>query len=192
MRTSASNKYSDSELLDLIKLDQENLTYLYNQNKESCIRFMNKIEFNDENKDLYQDAIIIFYEKITRQNEFMLTCSIQTYLNSICKKLIFKRYRKSVKSDLFIENIDYIEIEDDFDEYYEEQDDKILAMEEALGKLKDIGKKCHEILMRFFYYHQSMELIAKDLNYTNADNAKQQKARCQKKLKDLTFDILKA
>jgi hypothetical protein len=34
-----------------------------------------------------------------------------------------------------------------------------------------------------------MRIIAKAMNYTNAENAKQQKARCQRKLKELIKTI---
>ena len=36
-----------------------------------------------------------------------------------------------------------------------------------------------------------MERIAYDMDYTNADNVKNQKSRCQKKLKELAFDLIK-
>jgi hypothetical protein len=35
-----------------------------------------------------------------------------------------------------------------------------------------------------------MAKIAFDLEYTNAENVKNQKARCQKKLKEITFEVL--
>ena len=56
--------------------------------------------------------------------------------------------------------------------------------------MKVFGGKCYEILRRFFYENHSMEKIALDLNYTNTDNAKNQKSRCQKKLKEDVFKAL--
>ena len=56
--------------------------------------------------------------------------------------------------------------------------------------MKEYGGKCYEILRRFFYENQKMDKIAFDLNYTNADNAKNQKARCQKNLKELVFEMI--
>jgi hypothetical protein len=35
---------------------------------------------------------------------------------------------------------------------------------------------------------ESFDLIAKVMGYTNADNAKNQKARCQKKLRELYLE----
>jgi hypothetical protein len=53
------------------------------------------------------------------------------------------------------------------------------------------ASKCHEILNRFFYENQSMEKIAYFMDYSNAENAKNQKYRCQQKLKVEIFKRLR-
>lgn len=77
--------HSDSELIEMLKESSDALSMVYEKHKEYCINFMKSMYDNrDEVKDIYQDAVIVFYENAIKPG-FNLTCSIQTYLNSICK-----------------------------------------------------------------------------------------------------------
>jgi len=44
-------------------------------------------------KDIYHDALIVLYEK-AKGGEFQLTCSLQTYLNSICRNQLLSVLRR--------------------------------------------------------------------------------------------------
>ena len=54
-----------------------------------------------------------------------------------------------------------------------------------MESLKELGDPCKSILMYFYYEQFSMEKIAETLGYTNADNAKNQKYKCLKRLKTI-------
>ena len=72
---------SDQELLKKIKENSDNLGYVYKNCKGNSIRFMKKMtsKMNEyELEDVFQDAILVLYEKITKGN-FELTCSFQTF-----------------------------------------------------------------------------------------------------------------
>jgi RNA polymerase sigma factor (sigma-70 family) len=143
---------------------------------------------NDDDllKDLYQNAIIVLFEKI-KNSDFKLTCTIQTYINSVCRNQLLNKFKENsrfiTKSDDFEPNI-----KDWFDEYDDVKESRLRLIEKSLEKLKDKGEKCFEILKRFFYEKQSMDQIAVEMNYTNGDNVKNQKSRCQKKLKELVLE----
>ena len=181
-------KISDSELIELIKNESSKLDVLYLQHKESCINFMRKIDSNmEQNLDVYHDAVIVFYEKIV-SNQFELTCSIQTYLNSICRNqlcTILKKSKLTILNDGSYDN----QLTDWYDNEVEVSENKLKATIFSLEKLKSLGGKCFEILNRYYYENQSMQKIAEALNYTNADNVKNQKARCQKKLNEIAETI---
>jgi RNA polymerase sigma factor (sigma-70 family) len=184
-----ANKYSDNEIMQLLLESSNNLDLLYERHHDYCMNFMKKINFNEElNKDIFHDALIVFYEKTVAGN-FKLTCNIQTYLNSICRNQILVRFKKNEKHTQFSEEFDE-RITDWLEDEEKEKDTKIQAIVKALEKLKELGGKCYEILRRYFYDNNSMEKIAFDLEYSNADNAKNQKSRCQKKLKELVFEII--
>ena len=68
---------------------------LYNKHKDYCLRFMNKMYSDEEiNKDIYQDAVIVFIEKIRADKLALENTSIQTYLNSICRNQVLIRLNK--------------------------------------------------------------------------------------------------
>ena len=187
------NSYTDQELISLLKEDSEALSIVYKRHKSYCINFM-KSMYNeyDEIKDIFQDAVIVFYENLNTDG-FTLTCSMQTYLNSICRNQILKRINFSKRYDVktaddkseFLENIT-----DWFDDGMEVNNERVNVMKDILKDMKETSSKCYDILVRFFYQNQTMDKIAADLDYTNADNAKNQKYRCQEKLKTEVFKRL--
>lgn len=181
---------SDEEMIRLLREDASNFDALYTKHRDYCLNFMKKINYNDElNIDIYHEAIIYFREKVLSGN-FTLTCSIQTYLNSICRNQILVRLKRSEKHSQYSEEFDE-RITDWYEPEENESSDRMNAILNGLEMLKSLGGKCYEILKRFFYENNSMEKIAYDLEYSNADNVKNQKARCQKKLKEIVFDLLK-
>lgn len=187
------NSYTDQELISLLKEDSEALSIVYKRHKSYCMNFM-KSMYNDydEIKDIFQDAVIVFYENLNTDG-FTLTCSMQTYLNSICRNQILKRINFSKRYDVktaddkseFLENIT-----DWFDDGMEVNTERVNVMKDILKDMKETSSKCYDILVRFFYQNQTMDQIAAYLDYTNADNAKNQKYRCQEKLKTEVFKRL--
>ena len=81
-------------------------------------------------------------------------------------------------------------ITDWFDDGGEVNNERVNIMKDVLKEMKEGSSKCYDILVRFFYQNQTMDKIAAELDYTNADNAKNQKYRCQEKLKSEVFKRL--
>lgn len=184
-----STSIPDNEIVLLLKESSANLDILYKRHRDYCMNFMKGINNNQElNQDIFHDALIVFYEKVNK-NDFTLNCSIQTYLNSICRNQILVRFKKTSKHSEYSEEYDN-RIDDWFEEDESERTEKVQATVKALDSLKEHGGKCYEIMRRFFYENQTMDKIAYELGYTNADNVKNQKSRCQKKLKELVFELL--
>ncbi len=188
-----SSSYSDEELVTRLRESSEALSIVYKRHKAYCINFMKSMyNDSDEINDIFQDAVVVFYENLNTE-EFTLTCSIQTYLNSICRNQILKRINFSNRYKIknaddkheFLENIT-----DWFDDIGQVNNKRINIMKDVLKEMKVSSSKCYDILVRFFYQNQTMDKIAADLSYTNADNAKNQKYRCQEKLKVEVFKRL--
>jgi len=181
---------SNLEIIKALKTSAEPLDNIYIKHKSYCINFMRKMNAVDEDTllDIYQDAIIVLYEK-AQNTDFALTCSIQTYLNSICRNQVLVRIGS--KSKVINEDISDSEFDKDIVDWLNDneviEDNKFKSVTIAMTKLKELGGRCHEILKRFWYQNQTMEQIAYEMDYSNADNVKNQKARCQKKLKELAF-----
>ena len=176
---------TDQDKITRLRSDSSFFTKIYNEHRTYSLNFMRKMNSDDDLiKDIYQDAIIVLYEK-SRNPEFELTCSIQTYINSICRNQLLNKYK---------ENSRFLSINDQFDatindwhenEYNDVKEERINILENALIQLKEMGGNCYEILSRFFYQKQSMDQIALEMNYSNGDNVKNQKSRCQKKIKEI-------
>lgn len=91
------DSFTDSQIIEMLKESSDNLDILYNKHRNYCLFFMKKINNNEElNQDIFHDALIVFYEKAIK-TDFALTCSIQTYLNSICRNQILVRFKKNSK-----------------------------------------------------------------------------------------------
>ena len=193
-RISDLNAFSDQDLVEMLKESNDALTFIYNKHKKYCLNFM-KTMFDemDEINDIYHDAIVAFYEKVQNPS-FSLSCSIQTYLNSVCRNQVLLRLKKRNKQAFMRINTgdeDFLEsISDLVDESILIKNDRINVLVEVLTEMKIGASKCHEILTRFWFENQSMAKIAYYMEYTNADNAKNQKSRCQEKLTKELFKRL--
>jgi DNA-directed RNA polymerase specialized sigma24 family protein len=82
-----------------------------------------------------------------------------------------------------IENVDDIGYEEDVSQQMEQQR-QFDQMNRAMEK---IGEPCRSLLEAFYIHKKPMHEIAAAFNYTNADNAKNQKYKCLVRLKKLFF-----
>lgn len=194
------NKYSslnDQELVQLIQEKQDYLGEVYKRCKNYSIQFMQKMTNGKMNtyelEDIFQDAIIVLYEKIIKGN-FVLTCSLQTYLNSVCRYQLLNKFKQannsgSVGGD---GNSQYDNaISDELDPIIDEKEDQFIAIEKALELMKSAGGKCYDLLVQFWYHKKSMNDLTAIFGYTNEVNTRNQKTKCQKRLEKIAFNELK-
>jgi len=137
-----------------------------------------------EAKDIYQEAVIVLYEKI-QSADFQLTCTIKTYLYAVCRRLWLKRLSEKKRHPALngtAETFDGIE------EEMQEIDEKENAFQRMRTSLMGLGEPCRTIIEDFYIHDQSMEAIRDKFGYTNADNAKNQKYKCLQRLKKLFFE----
>lgn len=177
---------SDHSLMLRIKeQDESAFTQVYKNCKDYCLSFLKNNGAGQEQAiDIYQDCMIVFYEKVTETN-FELTCSIQTYLNSICRFKWLNTIRDA-KEITVSEDFNFEEnITDWYEDFEDEREQQIEKIKTALETMDARGGKCKDILLFYFYENKSMLEIATHFGYSNADNAKSQKAKCQKRLKEM-------
>ena len=62
--------------------------------------------------------------------------------------------------------------------YYLEEEREHVIREQIMR----MGKPCAPLLKGFFWEEKSMDTLAQELGYSNADSAKSQKAKCMKKV----------
>jgi len=171
----SSSNMNEKEIFERIcKGDEKALEFLY----QKYYRMMTKLVITnsgteEEARDVYQDALIVFWQKATSGN-LVLTSKMSTYIYSICQNL----WRKELDRKKRLSN--------------EEKDTAVLLdtdsseRERVLAKCIDqLGETCKRVLMLYYFEEMSMQDIADKLGFANTDTAKTKKYKCKKKLDEL-------
>jgi RNA polymerase sigma factor (sigma-70 family) len=193
---------SDQELLVKIKENQDYLGVVYKRCKANCINFMRKTNgsISDyELEDVFQDAILVLYEKIVKR-DFVLTASFQTYLNSVCRFQLLNTIGKSRLTTNYQDDSDDEDdenpmsyrssITDSLDDVNNSSEPQFVAIEKALENMKVAGGHCYELLSLFWYHKKSMNELTNIFGYNNSDTTKSRKAKCQKRLEKIAYNEL--
>ncbi len=166
---------SDAEILDRIQRgDEKVLEYLY----KKYFKMMSNIVMKnngteDEAKDIFQDALIVFWQKVT-SDSFVLTSRVSTFLYSVCNNLWLKELNR--KSRFSTEENERAEVID-----YDRQE-RIDAINLCLSKL---GDTCKSLLSYYYFDELSMVDIAEKMGFANADSVKSKKYKCKQELDKL-------
>lgn len=132
--------------------------------------------------DVYQDAIIAFYENVQAGKLTKLTSSVKTYLFSVGKYLILNRLKaeqKTIPSSV----LEFGAVEADV---YAFEEIVLTDRQQQLRRaLEELGGQCKELITLFYYHRYSIKSIQQEMNYSNENTVKAAKSRCMKKLKEL-------
>src|SRR5579859_5981364 len=149
---------------ELRKRNEVALKQLYRENYSMVLKLVvNNNGTEQEAKDVYQEAIIHFYER-SSQTEFRLTCKIKTYLYAVCRKLWLQRLALRNKF-VRIDEMERMPDVDDVVSDLEAKEKKFTAMGDSLTQL---GEPCRSILVDYYLKSLTMEEITKKFGYTNA------------------------
>ncbi|MBX2945650.1 MAG: sigma-70 family RNA polymerase sigma factor [Cyclobacteriaceae bacterium] len=165
----------EKEIFERIcKGDEKALETLY----KKYYRMMTKLVITnsgteEEARDIYQDALVVFWQKATSGN-LVMTSKISTYIYSICQNLWRKELDR--KKRLSREEKD---VSVTIDTETEERN-KIIAR-----CIDQLGDTCKKVLMYYYFEEMSMQDIAEKLGFANTDTAKTKKYKCKKKLDEL-------
>lgn len=169
----------DREVLERIKRgDESALQFLYKKNYRMMLKLvMRNSGSEDEAKDIFQDALIVFWQKVV-EDKLVLTSKISTYLYSVCQNLWRKELdRKGRMTD---------EIQDTPDIQDPDRQERIDIVNQCVNQL---GDGCKQILLYYYYEKLSMQEIAAKMGFANADTAKTKKYKCKQEL-DLKIKAL--
>jgi DNA-directed RNA polymerase specialized sigma24 family protein len=127
----------------------------------------------DQAKDIFQDALVIYYEKVL-SNSITLQSSENAYILGIAKHLWLKTYRDNAGNiPLDTANIDQPE---------EEQHQ--YASSKLMHYLETTGQKCMEMLKAFYYDKLSATQITQLFGYSGTHSTTVQKYKCLEKVRD--------
>ena len=184
-----SNKLSSSVptdrevVLGILNNSEDALNRLYVGYFPMILQFiLNNSGDEDDAKDVYQEAIIILYNKI-KGGDFELSSKLKTYIYSVCRRIWLKKLSQESKRTNLSDFEDMESVEVDM-ELHEEKDKQFEKMQSAIIHL---GEPCKTIIQDFYINNLSMQDISEKFGYTNTDNAKTQKYKCLQRLKKLFF-----
>ena len=187
-----SQFHTEPELLKELAAGGRNATEkIYNQHYPIITKWIqNNGGAESDAADIYQEAIIILYEKAQAEN-FRLSCKIGTYLFAVSKHLWYKKIQKMQRQPGMLpgnagndDKLDWA-YEDDINAH-QERENHYHQLDTALDQL---GEPCRSLLKAFYHHDKSMQEIAAEFGYTNPDNAKTQKYKCLTRLKKIFYNV---
>jgi DNA-directed RNA polymerase specialized sigma24 family protein len=192
------SQLSDQELVLLIKENQDYLGEVYKRCKQYSISFLRKMTGNKlkdyELDDIFHDSILVLYEKILK-GDFVLTASIQVYINSVCRFQLLNKFKNDKRYIAFDDGDSDGQVSDNnnqitdcLDEIDNPKEAQFLALEKALQIMKLDKGHCYELLTQFWYHRKTMNDLTAIFGYTNEVNTRNQKSRCQERLRKMVFN----
>ena len=175
-------------LQGLARNDRKAIETIYRENFNMVQSLViNNNGSSDEAKDIFQEAMIVLYEKV-RSGSFELNCQIKTYVYSVCRRLWLKRLQQLNRYSSEVPGLDTaVPVEDEIEEH-EKRNAEFEMMDKAINSL---GEPCRSLLEAYYLQKKSMQEIAMGFGYTNSDNAKTQKYKCLMRLKKIFFEHYK-
>ena len=130
--------------------------------------------------DIFQDALIVIYDKI-REPKFQLTCSIKTYLYSICRNLWLKKLAKRKKQTVVKDTVPPIELMPNIAEILETNEQTTLVA----NLLKQIGDDARQILIYYYFEGLKTKEVTEKMGFANDFVTRNKKSNSLKRLRTL-------
>jgi RNA polymerase sigma factor (sigma-70 family) len=170
-------------LRGLARNDRKSVETIYRENYNMVQSLViNNNGSTDDAKDIFQEAMIVLYEK-ARSGNFELNCQIKTYVYSVSRRLWLKKLQQAGRY-AEIGDIEAVPTADEDIDSHTQRNTEFEMMDKAIGSL---GEPCKGLLEAFYLQKKNMQEIAADFGYTNAENAKTQKYKCLMRLKKIFF-----
>ena len=182
------NRSKDDILLEELKKGNDKaFKQVYQDNRNKFLSFAKKYGLEQQDLlDIYQDSYITLFENVVEGKLVKLSSTLSTYLISIGKYKILDRLRKNkqhVNSELVLK---LTKQKDEYLESFDLETEELTPEEVLLEKYFDqLGEKCKNILILFYYKKYSIREIMKAGKYNSENVVKSQKSRCLKTLKQL-------
>ncbi|NOT76211.1 MAG: sigma-70 family RNA polymerase sigma factor [Cyclobacteriaceae bacterium] len=153
---------------------------IFKQLYESCFptsaRWVAKMNGSFEDaSDIFQDALIIYYEKNQIKN-FEINTSVNAYILGIVKHLWIRKFKDDARNVSLSEIESRISIPSDF--FPAPNTEKLLQF------LESTGRQCLELLSAFYYEGLNMKQLSQRMNFKGERSATVQKYKCIEKLRN--------
>ncbi|MCB2406535.1 RNA polymerase sigma factor [Hymenobacter lucidus] len=173
METSASLRHA------LLTQREPTLTRIYQRTFPLVRRYVQQHGGSaSDAKDVFQDALIVFYEKAAAES-FVLSSSVSTYLLGIVRNLWRRELNRRSQLPL-------TDLSEEHAQHMAEEAEPAADGRDSLPVLDyvaQLGERCQNLLLAFYYFQQPLEQIAGRLNYGSIRSATVQKFKCLERLR---------
>lgn len=170
------------EVLDMItpqrqaKVHERSFEQLYERAFPRVAHFVSNMNGTfDDAKDIFHDALVIFFEKTSSDKDF-LTLSDEAYLSGIAKHLWIRKFKHDRHRISLDETEVAISLPDDSHEHPDAG--------RLLQFLEKAGKRCMDLLRAVYYQKLPVKDVSKKLGYQNEHSTSVQKYKCLEKIRD--------
>lgn len=177
----------DSKLLDALRNGNDQvLAELFQKNRRPITSLVLRNQgTEDDAEDILQEALVVLWEKI-RSGSFEYQAKLSTYIYATAKNIWFRRLAR--RREFPVSKDDFETATEDATPLEElEENERITAVQ---GAMEQIGNPCRDILLLYYWEERSMEEIALELGFANADTVKSKKYQCKKMLERLVKKVL--
>ena len=139
----------------------------------SFARYISKMGGSfDEAKDVFQDALVIYYERSASEG-FIIKSTDKAYILGTAKYLWFKKHKEN-SQNLPLHNVD-VALNDETENY---------TTGKLMHYLQTAGKKCMDLLRAFYYDELPLSDVAGQFGYSGVRSATVQKYKCLEKVRE--------
>jgi RNA polymerase sigma factor (sigma-70 family) len=138
---------------------------------------------SEDAEDVFQDALIILYEKLYDDDFKAYTC-LANYVTGISKNLWLKKLRNR---NFFVEMHEsyYFENKEEINQAIENERDYYDKLNDYINK---ISSHCQNLIHDIFMKNKNMEEIQEKYKYSTKHNAQNQKHKCVEQIRKIKKD----
>ena len=129
-------------------------------------------------EDLFQDTLVVLLQKL-RQDDFVLTASLKTYIMAITKHLWLKKlrvpYQEQAFSEFFSNSLQH--------QVHSSIEEESSYMEKLMHYMHRISKHCKGLLHDMFFKNKGIAQIQEQYGYSSRHNAINQKHKCVEQIR---------
>jgi len=149
-------------------------TRLYLEAFPSVASYISKRGGNlDQAKDLFQEALVIYYEQVELAHKPVRKGS-KAYLLGVVKNLWFQQQKVSSKTS----SIDLLKTD------FPEPITAYSSTQKVMQVLETAGKRCMDMLRAFYYEQTPLDQIASQFGFGSTRSATVQKFKCLEKVRN--------
>ena len=181
MNSSLLFLHTDAKILDLIRKgdDKQSLAVLFKANRRPVMSYVIRNSgTSDDGEDVLQEAVVVLWEKV-RSGKFQYESQLSTFIMGTAKNIWMRRLARRRKEVPEGRNVDDARSPDPSPLEELIDSDRARLVRDSLEKL---GDPCKRLLLLFYWEERSLEDIATQMGFANAETVKSKKYQCKKAL----------